>query len=145
HLVTISHFWSPDTDPDAPMEFDLLGGDDYPNAFGAAQAAWSRALGEYSAGNKLEAYRYLGMVAHFLGDQSIPTHAHGDTHGPDFADYDAFEEWMSVANEGNSPTGTAAVLAGVIGPFGVARSRAFLTPDESAGLRAKGLLNPQPQ
>src|SRR5262245_29614028 len=29
-LITIDHFWSPDTDIDAPMEFDTLGGDDYP-------------------------------------------------------------------------------------------------------------------
>jgi hypothetical protein len=81
-LITITHFWNPDADIDAPMEFNLLGADDYPNAFGAAQAAWSRALGEYAAGDKQSAYFFLGMVAHFLGDQTIPTHVHGDTHGP---------------------------------------------------------------
>jgi len=98
-IVTISHFWHADVSLGFPME---LGPDDYPNALNAAQALWSRALGEYAAGDTDEAYRHLGMVAHFLGDQSIPTHAHNDTHGPDELDDDAFEEWMSVPGSGRA-------------------------------------------
>lgn len=101
-IVTINHFWSPDKSLGAPMQFNtfLTGGDDYPNAFQAAKALWTRALGEYASGKKEKAYEYLGMVAHFLGDQTIPTHAHNDTHGPDFLDYDAYEEWMSSVKDG---------------------------------------------
>lgn len=95
-LTTITHFF----DSDASIEFPSIGPvvpvvDHYANAFNAAQALWTRALGEYAVDNKVGAYRFLGMVAHFLGDQSIPTHAHNDLHGPDWLDDDAFEEWMS--------------------------------------------------
>jgi hypothetical protein len=123
-LVTISHFWDPDDSLGAPMEFDDLADNDYPNAFNAAQALWTRALGEYAGGNKELAYQYLGMVAHFLGDQTIPTHAHNDTHGPDILDDDAYEEWMSrpALGGGDSPN-------------------AFLTAAELFGLRALGILD----
>jgi hypothetical protein len=111
-ILTITHFWDPDVSLGAPQPFNTtmtgsltLIQDDYPNAFQTALALWSRALGEYAAGNKSEAYQYLGMVTHFLGDQTIPTHVHGDTHGPDEDplaglpfDWDAFEEWMSVVD-----------------------------------------------
>jgi hypothetical protein len=70
-LITITHFWSPDDSLDEPMHFEEIGEDDYPNAFQAASALWSRALGEYAAGNKEGAYRFLGMVAHFLGDRLV--------------------------------------------------------------------------
>lgn len=157
-IITINHFWNPDADIDAPMEFNQLGPaggeDDYPNAFGSAQAMWSRALGEYAAGNKDAAYRFLGLVAHFLGDQTIPTHVHGDTHGPDILDYDAFEEWMSVPNVGNTPTPAVASLTSIMGPNGLAKSRALLSQAESDSLRQRnsagallptaGILNPQP-
>jgi len=85
-LVTISHFWQPDESLDAPMEFnDFLGGhcgdlgegikdDDYPNAHQAAQALWTRALGEYAAGNKTKAYQYLGY-GHTLFGRSDDTHS----------------------------------------------------------------------
>jgi hypothetical protein len=94
-LATISHFWEPDSGLETPMQVSYDGPDGYPNAFGAAKSLWERALGEYAAGEKGEAYRLLGSVAHFLGDQTIPTHAHGRTHGPDFLIDDAYEEWMS--------------------------------------------------
>src|SRR5262245_13757951 len=140
-LITIDHFWNPDFDLDAPMEFNLVLADDYPNAFGAAQAAWSRALGEYAAGDKGQAYFFLGMVAHFLGDQSIPTHVHGDTHGPDIIDYDSFEEWMSIKDVGNEPV--------FVGPRpNVGKSFAYLTQGEHDTLRNRqpgsGLLDPSP-
>lgn len=111
-LTTITHFFDPDDNVNAPMEFsDPLGvyDDDYPNAWNAARTFWSRALGEYAAGDKAQAYRYLGSVAHFLGDQSIPTHAHSDTHGPDWLDDDAYEEWMSVPADGGGTSPNAVV------------------------------------
>jgi len=91
-LVTITHFWQPDNSFGQPQ---VQGLDPYPNAFNASQALWTRALGEYAAGRKTEAYTFLGMIAHFLGDQTIPAHAHGDTHPENLNDGDPFEEWMS--------------------------------------------------
>jgi hypothetical protein len=91
-LVTITHFWQPDHSFGFPQVQVL---DPYPNAFNAAQGLWTRALGEYAAGNTKEAYRFLGMIAHFLGDQTVPAHANGDTHPEMFNDGDPFEEWMS--------------------------------------------------
>ena len=91
-LVTITHFWEPDESFGQPQVQVL---DPYPNAFNAAQSAWTRALGEYAAGNKAEAYRFLGMIAHYLGDQTVPAHTHGDTHPENLNDGDPFEEWMS--------------------------------------------------
>ena len=120
-LITITHFWSPDTLIEYPM--DGFGADEYPNAFGSAQALWVRALGEYAAGNKAGAYQFLGMVAHFLGDQSIPTHAHNDVHGPDFIQSDAYEEWMSQ------------IQTGVPSP------NAFLTPSEKSDLEDLGIFD----
>ncbi|MFT4520873.1 MAG: hypothetical protein ACI9JM_003281 [Halioglobus sp.] len=120
-LTTINHFWDSDDSLGAPMEFNYLGEDDYPNAFQAASAFWSRALGEYAAGNKLAAYQYLGNALHFLGDQTIPTHVHNDTHGPDALDDDSYEEWMSEGK--NSPN-------------------AILTTNERNALKALGWLEP---
>jgi Ca2+-binding RTX toxin-like protein len=117
-LVTITHFWDADTSLGAPMTFDLLSDDDYPNAFQAAQALWTRALGEYAAGNKSDAYRLLGQVAHFLGDQTIPTHVHNDTHGPDFLDYDAYEEWMSLPADGGGDSPKALLSEDEMGSLG---------------------------
>jgi hypothetical protein len=91
-LITITHFWQPDQSIGQPQVQVL---DPYPNAFNAAQALWTRALGEYAAGNTAGAYRFLGMIAHFLGDQTVPAHAHGDTHPETFGDGDPFEEFMS--------------------------------------------------
>ncbi len=93
-LVTITHFWQPDESFGQPQVQVL---DPYANAFNAAQGLWMRALGEYAAGNTAKAYRFLGMIAHFLGDQTIPAHANGDTHPEKspFNDGDPFEEWMS--------------------------------------------------
>ena len=91
-LITITHFWEPDQSIGQPQ---VQGLDPYANAFNAAQGLWTRALGEYAAGNTAEAYRFLGMIAHFLGDQTVPAHAHGDTHPENLNDGDPFEEFMS--------------------------------------------------
>ena len=115
-LVTITHFWQPDQSIGQPQ---VQGLDPYANAFQAAQGLWTRALGEYAAGNTAGAYRFLGMIAHFLGDQTVPAHAHGDTHPENFNDGDPFEEWMS------NP-----VL-----------NKTLLTPEEFDGLVAQGLVD----
>ena len=114
-LITITHFWQPDLSIGQPQVQVL---DPYPNAFNASQALWNRALGEYVAGNKSEAYRFLGMIAHFLGDQTVPAHANGDTHPENFNDGDPFEEWMS-------------------NPL---LNKTLLTPSEFASLELQGLI-----
>jgi len=91
-LITITHFWQPDESFGEPQVQVL---DPYANAFNAAQGLWLRALGEYAAGNFDTAYGFLGMIAHFLGDQTVPAHANGDTHPENLNDGDPFEEWMS--------------------------------------------------
>ena len=115
-LVTITHFWQPDGSFGEPQVQVL---DPYPNAFNAAQGLWMRALGEYAAGHKAEAYRYLGMIAHYLGDQTVPAHANGDTHPEDLNDGDPFEEWMSNPE----------------------LNKTLLTDAEFNGLVAKGLID----
>ncbi len=127
-LVTASHFWSPDGNLGAPMIIRDVGpidigpfGGDYPNAINAALGLWNRALGEYAAGNKEGAYQFLGMVAHFLEDQTIPTHAHNVIHGPDAIVDDAYEEWMSAGSDGRSPN-------------------AFLSSEEWRRVRGEGVL-----
>ena len=115
-LVTITHFWQPDQSFGYPQVQVL---DPYPNAFNAAQGLWTRALGEYAAGNKEEAYKYLGMIAHFLGDQTVPAHANGDTHPEMFNDGDPFEEWMSNPE----------------------LNKTKLSDDEFNALKAKGLID----
>jgi hypothetical protein len=114
-LITITHFWEPDQSIGQPM-VEVL--DPYANAFNAAQGLWTRALGEYAAGNTTEAYRFLGMIAHFLGDQTVPAHANGDTHPEVFNDADPFEEWMSNPQ----------------------LNKTLLTDDEFNELKAKGLV-----
>jgi hypothetical protein len=115
-LVTITHFWEPDQSFGQPQ---VQGLDPYPNAFNAAQGLWTRALGEYAAGNTAEAYRFLGMIAHFLGDQTVPAHAQGDTHPENLNDGDPFEEWMSNPQ----------------------LNKTLLTNDEFDGLVAQGLID----
>ena len=115
-LVTITHFWQPDESFGQPQVQVL---DPYANAFNAAQALWMRALGEYAANNKEQAYRFLGMIAHFLGDQTVPAHANGDTHPEVLNDGDPFEEFMSNPE----------------------LNKTRLTDDEFNGLVAKGLVD----
>lgn len=114
-LTTITHFWEPDGSFGQPMVWGL---DPYPNAFNTSTALWTRALGEYAAGNKSNAYRFLGMIAHFLGDQTVPAHANGDTHPEKLNDGDAFEEYMSNPLLNNT----------------------LLTDTEYDGLKAQGLV-----
>ena len=92
-FITITHFWDADRGPDDRV--DIAGGiADYPNAWQKAKSLWSMALGHYADGNKARAYELVGHVAHLVGDMTVPTHAHDDTH-VDFHDDDPYEEWMS--------------------------------------------------
>ena len=92
-FITITHFWDADRGPDDRVE--IAGGLlDYPNAWQKAKSLWAMALGHYAEGNKQRAYEYVGHVAHLIGDMTVPTHAHDDTH-VDLHDDDPYEEWMS--------------------------------------------------
>jgi PKD domain-containing protein len=107
-FVTASHFWDVDAganDPvefvdgyTAPLEWAIVGGGSYPNAYHKAQALWSLALGAYVEGHRDQAYELLGHVAHLVGDLTVPTHTHEDAHPP--FDDDPFEEWMSGNGDG---------------------------------------------
>jgi len=102
-IITMTHFWDADAGDDTPSTYgdfeDPIGLDTSlivtENALQKARLTWSLALGAYARGDKLKAYEYLGHIAHFLGDMTVPTHAHGDAHVDLFGDSDPFEEWMS--------------------------------------------------
>lgn len=113
--VTVSHFWDADRGMYAQSSlgaFDeiLNGGDPFPNSWQKVEQYWSLALGQYVIGgvdfcvngfawcNETAPYHYLGHVAHHLGDNTIPTHAHVDAHDPASGD-DSFEDWMSQGAE----------------------------------------------
>ncbi|MCA1671183.1 MAG: hypothetical protein LC799_02890, partial [Actinobacteria bacterium] len=91
--VTITHFWDADRGENDRVEYagGLL---DYPNAWQKAKSLWSLSLGAYADGRKSTAYEYLGHIAHLIGDMTVPTHAHDDTHVP-LHDDDPYEKWMS--------------------------------------------------
>lgn len=88
-FTTITHFWQGDSGPIDPV--DNYFGEDGENAWQKAQVLWGMALGEYEAGDKWEAYEYLGHVAHLLADMSVPCHAHEDLH----VEGDDYEDWMT--------------------------------------------------
>src|SRR5262245_38955575 len=65
-FVTANHFWDVDAGPNAPvnfvdgftapLEWAIIGGGSYPNAYQKAQALWSLALGAYVEGHTDQAY-----------------------------------------------------------------------------------------
>jgi PKD domain len=102
-LVTNTHLWDSDRGEHDPVELPppawVSGVTSTENAWEKAQALWSLALGAYAKGNMQFAYHYFGHVVHLLGDQTLPTHAHDDAHGPTDIlgipiEDDSFEEWM---------------------------------------------------
>jgi len=107
-FVTATHFWDVDAGPNAPvhfvdgftapLEWGIIGGGSYPNAYQKGQALWSLALGAYAEGHTDQAYELLGHVSHLIADLTIPTHTHMDAHPP--FDDDPFEEWMSGNGDG---------------------------------------------
>lgn len=98
-LITITHFWDADKGPNDPVE--IFGGE-FPNSWQKAQALWSMALGFYAKGDKKQAYHYLGHVAHFPADMTLPAHVKEDTH-PKPIDDDSYELWMTQAIAALSP------------------------------------------
>jgi uncharacterized repeat protein (TIGR01451 family) len=108
-IITMTHFWDADPGDDTPSTY----GDfeepvvivdtsfiETENALQKSRHFWTLALGAYADGRKAKAYEYLGHIVHFLGDMTVPTHAHGDAHVDLFNDHDPFEEWMSDVNVG---------------------------------------------
>lgn len=117
-IITMTHFWDADAGDGTPSTYgDFEGPVDLvdtsfivtENALQKARLTWSLALGAYARGDKHKAYEYLGHIAHFLGDMTVPTHAHGDAHVDIFGDSDPFEEWISE-QAGEDPTLTPAEL-----------------------------------
>jgi hypothetical protein len=108
-IITMTHFWDADPADDTPSTYgefeepvDLVDTSFIvtENALQKSRHFWTLALGAYARGDKQKAYEYLGHITHFLGDMTIPTHAHGDAHVDLFNDHDPFEEWMSDAAPG---------------------------------------------
>ena len=99
YVTSITQLWKPDHSLGYPATYSIGLIDNYANAFQAAQSLWVRALGYYQAGNKNEAYRYLGMVAHLLEDQTVPAYAHGHhEEDEDFPD----DQYLSFMGESDS-------------------------------------------
>lgn len=129
-ILTMTHFWDADAGDNTPMTYgdfedpipvstledvwnalDILDFFDIgdidtsfiqtPNAYQKAKNFWTMALGAYANGDKHKAYEYLGHIVHFIGDQSVPTHAHNDAHVKAVDDDDPYENWMSNLVEGD--------------------------------------------
>jgi hypothetical protein len=123
-VLTMTHFWDSDAGDETPMTYgdfedpipvsivedvwdalDILDlfdiGDidtsfiQTPNAYQKARHFWTLAIGAYADGRKHKAYEYLGHIVHFIGDMSVPTHAHNDAHVKVVFDADPYENWMS--------------------------------------------------
>jgi hypothetical protein len=71
------------------------------NAWQKARQFWVLAQGAYANGDKHKAYEYLGHIVHLMGDQTVPTHAHGDAHVKVVYDADPYENWMSDLVDGD--------------------------------------------
>jgi hypothetical protein len=115
-IITMTHFWDADAGDDTPSTYgnfegpvDLIDTSFIvtENALQKARLTWSLAIGAHARGDKLKAYEYLGHIAHFIGDMTVPTHAHGDAHVDVFNDHDPYEEWMSNATSDRPITLTA--------------------------------------
>jgi len=129
-VITMPHFWDADAGDDTPSTYgdfedpipvslvadmwdaldilDLFEIGDIDTSFISTENAlqksrhfWTLALGAYAAGDKHKAYEYLGHIAHLMGDQSVPTHAHGDAHVKAVFDADPYESWMSDLVDGD--------------------------------------------
>ena len=105
-IITMTHFWDADAGDNTPSTYGNFEGPIdivdtsfivTENAYQKSRHFWSLALGAYARGDKFKAYEYIGHIAHFLGDMTVPTHAHGDAHVDLFNDHDPYEEWMSNA------------------------------------------------
>ena len=129
-VITMPHFWDSDINDDTPSTYgdfedpipvqvvedmwnaldilDLFEIGDIDTSFISTENAlqksrhfWTLALGAYADGKKAKAYEYLGHIVHLMGDQSVPTHAHGDAHVKAVFDADPYESWMSDLVDGD--------------------------------------------
>ena len=107
-IITMTHFWDADPGDDTPSTYGNFEGPVdlvdtsfivTANALQKSRQFWTLALGAYANGDKAKAYEYLGHIVHFMGDMSVPTHAHGDAHVDLFGDQDPFEEWLSNSTD----------------------------------------------
>ena len=103
-IITMTHFWDADPGDLTPSTYGNFEGPVdivdtsfivTENALQKARYTWNLAVGAYANGDKGKAYEYVGHIAHFIGDMTVPTHAHGDAHVDTFNDHDPYEEWMS--------------------------------------------------
>lgn len=91
--VTITHFWDPDIGTDTKVHKAWSVFCEEWSAWVKARQLWGMALGEYYAQDYVQAYEYLGHVAHLLEDMTVPAHVHEDSHVyPD--EYD--DNYMSI-------------------------------------------------
>ena len=92
--VTITHFWDPDIGTDSKVSKMWTVSCEEWSAWVKVRQLWGMALGEYYAQDYVQAYEYLGHVAHLLEDMTVPAHVHMDSHVyPD--EYD--DNYMSIA------------------------------------------------
>ena len=123
-IITMTHFWDADPGDLTPSTYGNFEGPVdivdtsfivTENALQKARHFWTLALGAYASGQKAKAYEYLGHIVHFMGDMTVPTHAHGDAHVDLFGDQDPYEEWMSNSTDDRpiplTPADHAAIAA----------------------------------
>ncbi|MFC1521793.1 hypothetical protein ACFL6Y_05245 [Elusimicrobiota bacterium] len=93
------HYWNTtgtsEPDPDAGLYYL---GVQWDSSYKRAQVLWDdKVIPSYKAGNKKDAYYWLGRVAHLLIDTSVPAHTHLDVHilGDSYEGYvkDHYRAW----------------------------------------------------
>ena len=91
------HFWNPDGGEEAGLYWVKQ----WDSAYRRAQTLWDdKVIPNYSSGNKVEAYKWLGRVAHLLTDMSVPAHVHLDVHiGDPISGDDSYEDYMTEYND----------------------------------------------
>jgi|GEM_PF-3038551 len=73
----------------------------YDSAYRLAEYYFEKATNLYKAGDKRQAYYWLGRIAHLLQDMTIPAHVHTRYHDPFVNDAsDWFEDYASVVFSG---------------------------------------------
>jgi hypothetical protein len=86
-----NHFWNSDGGPDDGLYACWDGYWEginctrvqWNSAYRRAQTLWdTKVIPGYTSGGKLDAYYWLGRIAHLLADVSVPAHVHKDIHIP---------------------------------------------------------------
>jgi len=91
-LAPRDHFW--DADHDLPLCYPGAN-DCWGTAYARANYYWEFAIQEYAAGNKADAYKFLGYVVHHLSDMASPAHVHLDPHALP-GDHDIIEDYLEA-------------------------------------------------